>query len=475
MRRYTAQPGYSMPAGPDLARLARMLLEEVSLKEVTIVVVQFSEGFTDVWPELAGELGAGLRVIGKDEPWTTGPDVAAVILAASGVERETVDWLEGHPQPEMPCMAVGSDTGHRIAAQVVKAGAREYFVLPDDIEILRNAAAVAVERRQAALRRAASRAASGNAEAFAELIGESEALKAALARAALVLPHKDTTVLITGETGTGKELLARGLHEGSPRREAPFVPVNCTALPGNLLESELFGHERGAFTDAHAAKPGLFEVATGGTLFLDEIGHLAIEMQAKLLRVLDDKKVRRVGGTSLREVDVRIVAATNEDLERAVQEGNFRKDLFFRIGVINLSLPPLRERGDDVIVIAEALLERLASRHGRPRPPLDDDLRSALLAYHWPGNVRELKNSVERALLLSPPGELMVEELLHRSPAPPAANGPIPFPAPLREITAAAARSTLDLCDGNQSEAARRLGISRARLARLMDHTPLTA
>ena len=444
------------------------------MKEVTLTVVRFSDAFTDVWTELAGELGVDLRLPGADDAWAAGPDVGAVILAAGGAEREALEWLEGvAPQTGVPIMAVGSDTGHRTAAQLVTAGASDYFALPNDIEVLRNSVKAALERREIGLRRDTRRAAESKDEAFAEIIGESAALKAALEPAARVLPHSDATVLIVGETGTGKELLARALHEGGPRSGAPFVAVNCMAIPAQLLESELFGHERGAFTDAHAAKPGLFEVASGGTLMLDEIGGLASELQAKLLRVLEDKQVRRVGGTSWRKADVRIIAATNEDLEKGVQRGTFRQDLYFRLSVITLMLPPLRERGRDAILIAEMLLERLAIHYRLPVPRLCEDVRRAIIAYHWPGNVRELKNSVERALLLSQPGELSVKELLRRTSGPNGNSGPIPFPASLREITAAAARATLDLCDGNRSEASRRLGISRARLGRLInDHRP---
>lgn len=443
------------------------------MKEASILVVQLSEALTELWPELAEDLGATVQIIESDTAYSVDRETAAVLIAAGQREHDALEWLEAHVfQKEIPFIVVGADTSHRTAARLVRSGANDYFALPDDLEIMRNALASAVERRRTILRRETIRAAEAKDEAFAEIIGESPALKAALARTARVLPHGDATVLITGETGTGKELLARAIHEGGPRRGLPFVPVNCTALPGNLLESELFGHEKGAFTDAHVAKPGLFEIAKGGTLFLDEVGHLAMELQAKLLRVLEDRKVRRVGGTSWRTADVRIIAATNEDLERAVTEGTFRPDLYFRLGVITLSLPPLRERGDDTIVLAEAMIERLAKSHGLPQPKLSDTVRRALVTYNWPGNVRELRNSVERALLLSPPGELLVEELLQSAPAiQNGASGPIPFPATLDDITSSAARSTLELCRGNRSEAARRLGISRARLSRLLDRS----
>ncbi|MCH7474378.1 MAG: sigma-54-dependent Fis family transcriptional regulator [Gemmatimonadetes bacterium] len=279
----------------------------------------------------------------------------------------------------------------------------------------------------------------------------------------------DATVLITGESGTGKELVARAIHRASTRSERSFVRVNCGALAEGVLESELFGHERGAFTDATSTKPGLFEVADGGTIFLDEIGDLPLELQAKFLRVLQDKQVRRVGGTKSRKVDIRIIAATNEDLSRHIQDGKFREDLYFRLSVITLTLPPLRERGDDLMLIVDALLKELAEHHDLPVPDITPQARRSLLDYHWPGNVRELRNAVERALLLSAPGELDPRELRPQSETIARQGGPIPFPARLDDITVAAANAMLGLANGNRSEAARRLGISRRRLRRLLE------
>ncbi len=437
---------------------------------VALLVVQLSESFSDLWAQLGEDLGTTLRVLSRDDAVMVGPEVAAVVLAAGGAERSALDWLDGHEPPaSIPTLAVGSDPGRRIATRLVAHGATDYFALPEDVEILRNAVTSAVERHRKTMRRASTGAEEELSRAFAAIVGESQAIKAVLARAARILPHADATALIVGETGTGKELLARAIHQGGPRRRAPFVAVNCPALPAHLIESELFGHERGAFTDAHAAKPGLFEVAEGGTLFLDEIGTLPVDLQAKLLRVLEDKHVRRVGGTKSRALNVRIIAATNAKLEEVVQAGEFRQDLYFRLSVITLSLPPLRDRGEDVLIIAEGLLSRMAKQHDLPVPRLGADGRAALLGYHWPGNVRELKNAVERALLLSPPGELSLPELVPASIGEPAAEGPLPFPARLDDITAAAAHGTLELCSGNRSEAARRLGISRRRLRRLLD------
>jgi len=436
--------------------------------EVVLLVVRLSDSFADFWPALARELGVSLT------EWTPGAEAAAppragvVLVAAGGHETEVGSVLPLVAAPaDVPVVAVGASTSHRVAAQAVAAGASDYFALPDDRDGLRDALAVAVQRRRAALGRAALAHLEAQAHAFREIVGESPALRAALERAARVVPHAEATVLITGETGTGKELLARALHYGGPRAAAPFVELNCAALPPPLLESELFGHERGAFTDARTAKPGLFEVAEGGTLFLDEIDHLAPELQGKLLRALDQKSMRRLGATVSRTVDVRIVAATNADLAAAVQQRLFREDLYYRLNVVTLELPPLRARGQDVILLAEFFLSQFSARYGLPQPPLEPEARRALLAHSWPGNIRELRNTIERAILLSPAGTFAVAEL---QPARVAGNSAalVPFPATLAEIQRAAARAMLTVTGGNRSEAARRLDISRSRLQRLL-------
>ncbi len=435
-----------------------------------IILVKLSDSFIDVWDELAGDLGAGLALRETAEIGPISSNTAALVLAAGGAEREALQWLESHDWPAgVPLYVVGADAGRRIATQIATRGVADYFVWPEDLELSTNALQAAVERRAESLRKAAAATDVECSGVFAGIIGESPAIKEVLSRAARVLTHQEATLLIVGETGTGKELLATAIHNGSNRRGSPFVAVNCSALPDNLIESELFGHERGAFTGAHASKPGLFEVAEGGTLLLDEVGTLPTQLQVKLLRVLQDKEIRRVGGTKTRTVDLRIIAATNEDLRLALNTGTFRKDLYFRLSVITLSLPTLRERGNDVVLIAEALLQKLAEQHQLPVPPLRPEVRRALLGYHWPGNVRELKNAVERALLLSPPGELDARELMPATDIESRGSGPIPFPAQLEEITTAAARATLDLCGDNRSEAARRLGISRRRLRRLLE------
>ncbi|HVH69081.1 MAG TPA: sigma-54 dependent transcriptional regulator [Gemmatimonadales bacterium] len=433
-----------------------------------LTVVALSEAFSGFWADLADDLNVAVKVVCAAEPLTVGPDAVVLVVAAGGAERKAIQWLATHTvSPSLPALVVGTDPGRRTAMQLVAHGAADYFALPDDLEIFHNALVTAVKAGRSRAQAAAT-GLHGADDVFAAIVGRSPAMQRVLERAARLLPHRHATALIVGETGTGKELLARAIHQGGPRRTAPFVAVNCSALPEHLIESELFGHERGSFTDAHAAKPGLFEVADTGTLFLDEIGELPLGLQAKLLRVLADKEIRRVGGTKSRTVDVRILAATNKSLVDAVREGRFREDLFFRLSTVVLSLPPLRERGEDLFVIAEALLAELGREHGLSMPPLTAELRHQLRAYAWPGNVRELKNALERALLLSPPGVVSPEELLPPENRATPPDGPIPFPAPLHEIASAAARATVQLCRGNRSESARRLGISPRRLRRLL-------
>jgi len=285
------------------------------------------------------------------------------------------------------------------------------------------------------------------------------------------------TVLITGETGTGKGVIARAMHARSARAAAPCIEVNCAAIPESLLEAELFGYERGTFTDAKTARVGLFEAAAGGTLFLDEIGYLKPELQVKLLNLIEDKRVRRLGSTQERAVDVWILAATNRDLEQAVAEGAFRADLYFRLTVMTIVLPPLRERGGDILRLAEHFLQRFARRYQRPVPHLAADARAALLRYPWPGNVRELAHVMERAVFLDTTavihenslGLAMAGHGRPRLRMRSTADGSpdIEFPAHglvLEEVEKALIAKALARAQGKTSQAARLLGISRNAL-----------
>ncbi|HEX6925746.1 MAG TPA: sigma-54 dependent transcriptional regulator [Longimicrobiaceae bacterium] len=434
----------------------------------TLTVLTASDSFSSVWEELAASFGCELRVVTAAAE-AHRPDSLACILSVPGREDQAETELRALAAAGVDrVLVVGARPEHRLAVAILHAGAADYFALPGDIEPLR--AAIAERRRRVDSRDARESLARVQRESFdfSRIIGHSPQLRAALERAAKIIPHDRAAVLITGETGTGKELLAQAIHYNGPRAAAPFVEINCAAIPGTLLEAELFGHERGAFTDARTAKPGLFEIADGGTLFLDEIGHLPFELQGKILKAIEEKKIRRVGAVGVREVDVRVIAATHRDLAAAVREGNFREDLYYRLNVIPIQLPPLRERGDDVLLLAAHFIRQLAAQYGLPEPPLTNELRGMLLSHPWPGNVRELRNSLERALLLGD-GRLEVSDLFAPPTQPQSTSSGIPFPASLADIERAAARTMLDRLQGNKKAAADALGISRSRLYRLLE------
>lgn len=312
--------------------------------------------------------------------------------------------------------------------------------------------------------------------AFSSLVGDSPALRRSLAEARRIAERGARTVLVIGETGTGKELFARGIHAGGPANEAPFVPVNCPALPASLLEAELFGYERGAFTGAGERKKGLLEVAAEGTLFLDEVSSLPLDLQPKLLRALEDRRIRRVGGLEEIAIRCRVVAATNESLEDAVAGGRFRADLYYRLHVLAVTIPPLRDRDGDVSLLAEHFAREAARRNGVPHRPLAPDALHALEAHGWPGNVRELKNVIDRAVVLGADAVIRVDDLRlgrrrERSElsAEQGGRSSIEIPPdgrPLASIEAEAVARTLEITGWNKSAAARILEISRPTLAR---------
>jgi len=433
----------------------------------TLALLTLSDSFADLWSKLATECGMDLLRL-NDPRELAGSGATAVLLAGGGAEAELESLVRRVSGSGIDVVAVGALPNHRTAATLVRAGAAEYFALPPDLSLLASWLRERAERPRQQERRTQFAEAERAKYRFTGILGESAAIKAALARASRVIPHPAVTVLIAGETGTGKELMARAIHYNGPRREAPFVDVNCAALPDHLLESELFGHEKGAFTDASAAKPGLFELANGGTLFLDEIGHLPLGLQGKLLRALEERVVRRVGGTKNLSVDLRVIAASHVDLASAVKRGEFREDLFYRLNVVPIELPALRQRRDDILPLARHFLDKFATDYGIPAPTLTVAAERELMQRQWGGNVRELRNLMERCTLLSVDGVLDRDDLAEPT-RPAAQDGGIPFPCTIAELQKAAAREMLSLCGGNKSEAARRLGISRPRLQRLLD------
>ena len=320
---------------------------------------------------------------------------------------------------------------------------------------------------------------------FATLVGESAALREAITLARRMSIRGGSNVLLIGETGTGKEVFARAIHAASPRGNAPFVAVNCAAIPAQLLESELFGHERGAFTDARQKKQGLLELARDGTLFLDEVPSLPLDLQPKLLRALEERRVRRVGGFEEIDIRCRVTAATNVPLEDLVEEGTFREDLFYRLNVLRLVIPPLRAREGDVPLLTRHFIAELAAAQGLAPVALTRDAQALMHEHRWPGNVRELKNVLERALVMCERGEIDARHLAlgTRTVAPhlggsSPVGGVIQIPSvgrTLRSVEAELVGMTLALTKGNKSAAARLLGISRPTLHRKIEEYGLAS
>jgi DNA-binding NtrC family response regulator len=345
------------------------------------------------------------------------------------------------------------------AVKAMKAGAYDYIVKPFDPDDLSMLVKRAAEQRSLRAENQRLKQSLEKAGAPPPIVGTSAAMKHVLEMVKTV-SATEATVLVSGESGTGKELVARAIHAGSARRYGPLVVVNCGALPEGILESELFGHEAGAFTGARARHQGKFELADGGTIFLDEVGELSAKVQVELLRVLEDKAVTRLGGRAPVKTDFRVIAATNRDLQERVKAGAFREDLFWRLNVFPLAIPPLRERAEDVRALAEHFLERFTAAMSRKPIRLSEAAAAALIAYHWPGNVRELQNAIERAVVVTHGDVLQPSDLpLAVTTAPPRRTG-----GSLEEVERAHVEATLEECAWNVSQAARILEVDRATL-----------
>ena len=375
-----------------------------------------------------------------------------------------------HDHPDLAVVVITGYGSMETAIQAIRAGAYDFITKPFDMDAL----VLALERavRHRALRREVTRLrrAVRESDRFGELLGTSPAMRRVYDLVERV-SETDASVLVTGESGTGKELVARSIHDRSRRRNGPFVAINCAAVAESLLESELFGHVKGAFTDARQGRSGLFVEANGGTLFLDEIGELPLGLQPKLLRALQERKVRPVGGTSELSFDARLITATNRDLESAVEDGRFRGDLYYRIDVVHVSVPPLRARGTDVLLLAQHFAQSFSSNFGKTVGGLSPEVAEKLLAYSWPGNVRELANAIERAVALTRAESLMVEDLpekIRSSERPPLAVSsfdPTDL-VPLEEIERRYILRVLDAVRGNRTAAANALGLDRKTLYR---------
>jgi two-component system NtrC family response regulator/two-component system response regulator HydG len=374
------------------------------------------------------------------------PDVALVLLAMRPGALALMEALH-RASPRLPVIVLAAQPTVAECVRVMQAGAESYLPATAGPELGR------------AVRRALDRS-SPQPRPDGNVVGEGEAIRAVLRQVALVAPTR-TTVLLLGETGTGKERLAQAIHEASPRRRGPFVAVNCAALAESLLESELFGHEKGAFSGAHCRRDGRFSAADGGTIFLDEIGEISPAMQVKLLRVLQERRFERVGGNETVSVDVRIVAATNRDLRQMVESRAFRADLFYRLNVMAIAVPPLRARREDIPLLVEHFLPRLALELGLPEPAVAPEAMAALCAHDWPGNVRELENVLERAVVLAQGGVIAAFDLpAHEAEPAPAASGPVVPGASFREIERHAIMATYEACGRSPQRTAEVLGIS---------------
>ncbi len=374
---------------------------------------------------------------------------------------ELVRWVREN-LPESEVMMITGYASVEGAVEAVKCGAGEYLAKPFTDKELLTAVGRALETRRRRL--AATAVPEGGEEGLPGLVGESPPMRR-LYRDILKAASSDATVLILGESGTGKELVARAIHYRSGRSRAPFVPINCGAIPDTLLESELFGHVRGAFTGAGAARAGFFQTADRGTVFLDEVGELSLAGQVRLLRVLQDGEVCMVGSDRPRTVDVRVVAATNKDLGRLVEQHRFREDLYYRLNVVVLEVPPLRERGEDVLLLAAHFAHRFAGEQGRVAPRFSDRVVERFLEYDWPGNVRELENLVQRLVIMSE-GETLDVADLPRWLRTPAAEGARNVLRSLAEVEREHIEAVLRAVGGNRTRAAEVLGIDRKTLRR---------
>lgn len=445
-----------MPSAAPESRRVLVLVEETETRQ-RLGTLLARTGFTAT---LVGDETQGARAVSRDEH-----DAAIVDLdharpggLAARLRRQT---------PPIPVLALADPARLREAVAALRDAADDYLLAPPDAVELRTRLGRLLDHHDLGSRLALLQDEVSKNFGYKSLVSHSPAMRDVVQRVARVAPMR-ATVLVTGESGVGKELVARAIHFNSPRRDFPFVAINCAAIPTSLIESELFGHEKGAFTGAHARNRGKFEIANRGTLFLDEIGETDLATQVKLLRVLEEREFMRVGGDRSIRVDVRVIAATNADLETLVHVGAFRRDLYYRLKVVTIAVPPLRDRRRDIRSLVEGFLQELSRSNAVPIRTITADAVEALEGYRWPGNVRELKNVLE-SLLVSSPGEV-----IRREDLPPSIQreGAGPERLEIRpgmtidELEAALIRRTLEETGGNRTHSAAMLGIGVRTLQR---------
>jgi len=450
-------------------------------ESIHVVVIEDETPNRESYERALSKIGYRVSAFARAEPalahLRAHRDVVLVItdLMMPGTDGFGVLAAAREIKPEIGILMITGHGSVESAVDAMKRGADDYLTKPVDLFELRKRASAIVEKHL--LSRRVVELESRLGEKFGKLISHSKPMEALFRQMEMVAPTR-SNVLIVGESGTGKELVANALHENSPRRDARFLPINCAAIPAEILESELFGHERGSFTGATGRKIGKFELADKGTLFLDEIGELPLEMQVKLLRVLETREFMRVGGTDTIKVDIRLIAATNADLEVAVEQGAFRNDLYYRLKVVTLRIPPLRERREDIPLLANHFVTTFGKENDREGMRFAPDAMRALVNAKWEGNVRELRNVVESLVVLTPTTEIRVSDLpedLRRLDggeiAPGAASAPLAPSAPgaaltMDEIERRAILAALDRTGGNRTQAAEMLGIGLRTLQR---------
>ena len=461
---------YFLPFDFNLQMARIVIIEDETILAKSIARSLMKIGHECLLAETAEE---GLKLIGEKRP-----DLVLLDMKLPGMTGlEALHQIKA-VDPDILVIIITAHSTVETAVEAMKSGAYDYLQKPLDKDELILIIDRALERDQ--LKHKLSYYQQKEAEQFSQLkiLGECPAIqqiKTFIERISRFDPNSSAdlpTVLLSGETGTGKDLVARVIHAKSPFADQPFVEINCTALPDSLIESELFGYEKGAFTDARTSKQGLFEAANGGSIFLNEVGELNLQAQAKLLKVIEQKQVRRLGSVRDRRVNVRIIAATNRDLEKAVQEGKFREDLFYRLKVITIQLPPLRERGEDILLLAEHFLKEFVRKYNSPPKSFSEAAIQAMKQYSWPGNIRELAHVIERAVLLSDhptlsPANLGLENQYPIFHTTPDNQLQIEFPSTginLEDVERQLIEKALEITRGNVTEAARKLGIGREAL-----------